>query len=141
MSPRTKNNKPSAKHGKKPATTSKKPSAKTRERPTQPYDNGLKRLVTARPQDWLNWLVPGATFCRQLSENQASLTLITDTVLEVSMNGRPGIVHIEFQSGPDADMDCRLLEYATLLYRKYRCKTMTNFVIYLRPDAKPEAPV
>src|SRR5579862_3757919 len=141
MSPRTQNNKPPAKREKKPAISSKKKSANPDEMPDKPYDNGLKRLVTARPQDWLNWLVPGATFCRQLSENQASLTLITDTVLEVDMNGQPGIVHIEFQSGPDADMDCRLLEYATLLYRKYRCKTMTNFVIYLRPDAKPEAPV
>src|SRR5579862_32364 len=100
--------------------------------PAKPYDNGLKRLVTARPQEWIDWLVPGATFCRQLSENKERLTLSAGSVLAVSLNGQPGIVHIEFQSDYDKDMDSRMLEYFMLLYRKYKCPTMTSFVIYLR---------
>jgi len=51
------------------------------------------------------------------------------------------LYHLEIQSGPDADMAQRLLEYNVLAYRRYQCP-VSSYVIYLRKGGeRPQPPL
>lgn len=97
----------------------------------KPYDNALKRLMALCPQDFLNWLISGALSTGQRSQEFESVTIEADAMHETLFCERPMLFHVEFQSGPDPDMEQRLLEYSVLSWRRYKC-TASTFVIYLR---------
>jgi predicted transposase YdaD len=98
---------------------------------SKPYDNALKRLMALCPQDFLNWLISGAFSTGQRSQEFESVTIEADTMHETLFCEQPMLFHVEFQSGPDPEMEQRLLEYSVLSWRRYKC-TASTFVIYLR---------
>src|SRR5439155_13170859 len=78
-----------------------------------PFDATLKQLVQAHPRDWLDALgVPAGEPVEVLTPDLSTVTRFADTVLRI---GERSIVHIDFQSGPDAALPRRLLLYNALL--------------------------
>src|SRR5437764_394603 len=64
-----------------------------------PFDATLKQLVQAHPRDWLEALhVPAGDPVEVLTPDLSTVTRFADTVLRV---GDRGILHLDFQSGPD----------------------------------------
>ena len=47
------------------------------------------------------------------------------------------ILHIEFQTQPDAEIPFRMADYRLRVYRRYPQKQMHQVVIYLKPTASP----
>lgn len=102
----------------------------------KPYDNGSKRLLSVCAQDLLDWLVPGARFTGQFSEQFQSAELEADAMMETYNNDQREFVHFEFQSSYDADMAQRMLKYAILAWDRYQC-SIRSYVLYLRPSGTP----
>ena len=64
-----------------------------------PFDATLKHLIQSHPRDWLNALnIPADEPVEVLTPDLSTITRSTDSVLRV---GGRGILHIDFQSGPD----------------------------------------
>jgi predicted transposase YdaD len=97
-----------------------------------PFDATLKQLVQAHPRDWLAALhVPAGDPVEVLTPDLSTVTRFADTVLRV---GDRGILHIDFQSGPDPGLPRRLLLYNALLHEAYAVPVHTA-VVLLRPAA------
>src|SRR5262245_48667876 len=97
-----------------------------------PFDATLKQLFQAHPRDWLDALgVPAADPVEVLTPDLSTVTRFADTVLRV---GDRGLIHIDFQSGPDAALPRRLLLYNALLHEAYGLPVHTA-VVLLRPQA------
>jgi predicted transposase YdaD len=95
-----------------------------------PFDATLKQLVQAHPRDWLDALgVPAADPVEVLTPDLSTVTRFADTVVRV---GDRGLIHIDFQSGPDAALPRRLLLYNALLHEAYGVPVHTA-VVLLRP--------
>src|SRR5438552_1374609 len=61
------------------------------------FDGHSKAAVHERPQDYVTWLRPGATFKRFLSTEQKLVTdFDADGVLEIEEHGKPGLMAVEF---------------------------------------------
>jgi len=101
-----------------------------------PWDSLMKRLVGAKPRHFVNWLLAGATYVRALDIELKSQHLFADALLEVIVEGRPALLHIEFQTGQDVEMEVRLLEYNILASHQYRRLPIYSYVIYLRQDGE-----
>lgn len=101
------------------------------EKQDKPYDSGSKRLLALCAQDFLDWLAQGAVFTGKRSEAFQSIAIDADILHEVLWYEKLGLVHLEIQSGPDANMEQRLLEYNVLAYRRYKC-FVNSYVIFLR---------
>jgi predicted transposase YdaD len=95
-----------------------------------PFDATLKQLVQSHPRDWLDVLgVPATDPIEVLTPDLSTVTRFADTVLRL---GDRGILHIDFQSGPDPALPRRMLLYNALLYNAYAIPVHTA-VVLLRP--------
>ncbi len=105
------------------------------------WDDSIKRLFREHPQDFVTWLVDGATFLDTVSGELKYRTRRTDELLRITRNGKESLLHIEAQSKEDKDIEDRLLEYnllATLTYHK----PVISCLILLRPVADaPKSPL
>ena len=101
----------------------------------KPWDNGSKRLLDEATQDFLDWILQGAFFTGQRSQEFESRQLDADSMHEMIFQDERMLCNIEFQSGPDPEMELRLLEYCVLAYRRYSCPVHT-VVIYLKKGGK-----
>src|SRR5436305_533462 len=104
-----------------------------------PYDNGAKRLITLCAQDLISWLHKKAVFKNHGTGEFKSVTFEADAAQLCTIDNHPAIIHLEIQSGGDANMEQRLLEYNTLAYRYYRHPAL-SYVIYLRTGGKRPKP-
>jgi len=101
----------------------------------------MKRLFWQAPQDYVQWLLPGAVFVSNLSAELENETLYADLLFEVILLGVRMLLHIEFQRNRDAQMPERLWEYNMKASKKYKC-TVWSVVIYLKNDGQvPEPPL
>jgi predicted transposase YdaD len=92
-----------------------------------PFDATLKQLVQAHPRDWLDILhVPADAPVEVLTPDLSTVTRFADTVLRV---GDRGLLHLDFQSGPDAALPRRLLLYNALLHEAYALPVHTAVVL------------
>lgn len=57
-------------------------------------------------------------------------------MLDIILNGKPALIHIEFQTDYDEEMEVRLLEYNVLASRQYNHRPVRSFVIYLKKGVK-----
>jgi hypothetical protein len=87
----------------------------------KPWDDMLKRMFAAHPQQFLNWLLPGAVILHELSSelktqtlselkaNQAPDTrdLYSDILYAILWYGVETIVHIEFQRRGEKEKEGR----------------------------------
>ncbi|HEY1377268.1 MAG TPA: hypothetical protein VGF55_10765 [Gemmataceae bacterium] len=97
-----------------------------------PFDATLKQLVRAHPRDWLDALgVPAAEPVEVLTPDLSTVTRFADTVLRV---GDRGVLHLDFQTGPDPGLPRRMLLYNALLHEAYGVPVHTA-VVLLRPRA------
>ena len=95
-----------------------------------PFDATLKQLVQAHPRDWLAALqVPATEPVEVLTPDLSTVTRFADTVLRL---GDRGLLHLDFQGGPDAALPRRLLLYNALLHEAYGLPVHTA-VVLLRP--------
>lgn len=97
----------------------------------KPYDSGSKRLLERFAQDFMDWLAPGAVYTGKRSEAFQSEAIDADIIHEAHRDGQLELVHVEIQSGPDANMEQRLLEYNVKAFRRYQC-FVDSYVIFLR---------
>ncbi len=100
---------------------------------THVWDDTLKRLVEAYPQDFVSWLLTGATFTGFRATELRNKKLIADVIADVELAGEPMLLGIEFQSTDDSEMAERLLEYSILASRMHE-RMMLSCVIYLREN-------
>src|SRR5947209_2415822 len=100
------------------------------------WDTSLKLLIGEKPQDFINWLVPGANYRRVVSPHLPGRKIDADTLYEIVLRGKPMLLHIEFQSYRDRNMAKRLWEYNVRATLKYKLPAL-SFVFYLKRERKP----
>ncbi len=107
-----------------------------------PWDSAGKRLLREMPQHVVSWLIKGATFLRILPSELKSRNIFADGLYEIKVNGKPALMHIEFQSRQHKIMPVRLLEYNVLASSENDWWPVYTFVIYLRKDGDvPQSPL
>jgi predicted transposase YdaD len=95
------------------------------------FDATLKDLVQNYPRDWLALLdAPPTEPVSVVTPDLSTLTAFADVVLRVGQC----LFHIDFQSGPDADLPRRILLYNVLLHERYNLP-VHSVVVLLRPRA------
>ena len=105
------------------------------------WDDTMKRLVRANPQDFVSWFLERAQFKDMLSVELKNRTIESDLLLLVDLDGEEVLLHLEFQSTKDEDMPLRLLEYNVLTTRQH-ARRVYSCVLYLRKDGVvPESPL
>jgi predicted transposase YdaD len=107
------------------------------------WDDMLKRIFAARPQDFVQWLLPFAVLVSKapLELKTLTRTVNADALYEVLIDGQKALFHVEFQRRPNAAMADRLWEYNVLATLAYGCPVY-SFVIYLTAGGKvPEPPL
>ena len=96
------------------------------------WDSLMKRLVRRYARQFVRWLSAEAVFVRALDIELQNQQLFADALLEVMLHGTSALLHIEFQTYDDADMEVRLQEYNVLASRQYEHLPVYSYVIYLR---------
>ncbi len=105
------------------------------------WDDKMKRIFAAAPQDYVSWLLPGARFIGKASLELKTLTctISTDALYKAILDDKQVILHVEFQKRTDPDMEKRICEYNVLATLEHNCPVY-SFVIYLIKDGKIEEP-
>ncbi len=105
------------------------------------WDDKMKRIFAAAPQDYVSWLLPGARFIGKASLELKTLTrtVSTDALYKAVLDDELVILHVEFQKRTDPDMEKRIWEYNVLATLEHNCPVY-SFVIYLMRDGKIEEP-
>ena len=98
------------------------------------WDSNLKRLIGDNPEAFVKWLLPEATYVRELSQH-LNRSIDTDILYEVILDGEKIVFHLEFQRNNNANMANRVLEYNVFASCKFDC-TVVSFVIYLKKESK-----
>ena len=96
------------------------------------WDGVMKRLVKGYAKHFTTWLRGEAVFVRALDIELKNQHLFADALLEVLLHAKSALLHIEFQTYDDPEMEMRLLEYNVLASRQYRHLPVYSYVIYLR---------
>ncbi len=105
------------------------------------WDDTIKRLVSANPQDFVSWLLERAQFKDLLSVELKNRTIVSDILLLVLIDGQEVLLHVECQSTDEEDMAVRLLVWNVLATREHK-RRVYSCVIYLRKDSNlPESPL
>ncbi|HTI15224.1 MAG TPA: hypothetical protein VL461_11760 [Dictyobacter sp.] len=97
------------------------------------WDRHMKHLVGEAPQDFVQWLVQGAKYEREVSPHLSNRSIDADILYEISIEDQSYLLHIEFQKRSDSDMARRLWEYNVYATCKF-AKPVYSFVIYLQAD-------
>lgn len=101
---------------------------------SQPYDHLLKSLLEGREKEMLHYFLEDAEYQETLDVEIHRTTLRVDRVYKIMYKGQLAILHLEFESGPDENMDVRLLDYHAYLYRKYRIPVFSTVVYPFRTN-------
>jgi predicted transposase YdaD len=101
------------------------------------WDDSMKRVFASRPQDFVHWLLPGATLLSKASLELKTLTrtIDTDSLYKVLLDGHEAVLHIEFQRYSDPKMANRVWEYNVLATLEHKCPVY-SYVIYLQAGGK-----
>lgn len=97
------------------------------------WDSSIKLLAEANQQDLVTFLLPGATFEKELNSEMQSRVLEADLLYVVNWDGTQVILHVEFQKRRDSNMGKRLWKYnaqATIITDL----PVYSFVVYLQQD-------
>jgi hypothetical protein len=105
------------------------------------WDDTFKRLFAASSQDFVQWLMPGATLLEKapLELKTTTKTRNADVLYKISIDGQEALLHIEFQKRADSMMARRVWEYNVLATLEYGCPVY-SVVIYLRPTGEIAQP-
>ncbi len=95
------------------------------------FDNISKFLVTEYPADFANWLLGQQIALTTLNPTELNLEPIRADAV-VFLSAPELILHLEFQTAPDANMPLRMADYYMRLKRKFPQQDVKQVVIYLR---------
>ena len=100
---------------------------------TQVWDDTLKRLIMANPQDFVSMIIEEARYEGDLASELKNWTRRADVVMSILLHGEKMVLDVEIQSTQDDTMGQRLLEYNVLATREHNCRVI-SCVIYLREE-------
>jgi predicted transposase/invertase (TIGR01784 family) len=80
------------------------------------FDSTCKQLVESFSEDFASWLLGEPITMSQLSPSELSLEPIQADAL-ILLESEDIVLHIEFQTKPDPEMDFRLTDYRLRTYR------------------------
>lgn len=105
----------------------------------KPFDAALKHLVSEHPRDWLECLgVPCDDPREVLKVDLSAVTSAADNLLRVGNR----VVHIEIQTGPDADLADRILLYNVLAHRATKLPVLSAvFLLRSNPQSPSDSDV
>lgn len=98
-----------------------------------PWDTLMKHLIRTKPQHLVSWILKRAQFKERLSE-EITVTLYSDGLLLVELDGQRIILSLEFQSKADPRIRERLQEYNILASREHNYLPVFSCIIYLRKN-------
>jgi hypothetical protein len=107
---------------------------------TQPYDSSLKALFEGHIAEIIPHLFPGARFSGELNDEVLKPPVRADRVYIVDVYNAVAVVHIEMETGADAEIAYRLLEYYGILLKKHQ-EPLISIVIYPFRTILPESPL
>lgn len=100
------------------------------------FDNVCKFLAENFSSDFAGWLLGEPIGLTKLSPTELFVQPIRADAL-ILLESEQAILHIEFQTQPDAEIPFRMADYRLRVYRRYPQKQMHQVVIYLKPTASP----
>lgn len=95
------------------------------------YDNICKFIAEEFSEDISSWLLGRSIRLTQLSPSELSLEPIRADSLILQSDDEL-VLHLEFQTEPDADIPFRMADYRLRVYRRFPDKKMRQAVIYLK---------
>ena len=107
---------------------------------TKSWDSTLKRLIHVNPNEFVQWLIPNATYLSEQPSELESLQREVDILLQVMMNGQRMLLHIEFQTYNDRDMAERLLLYNVLARNAHKLPVFSCVIYLLKDGVVPQSP-
>jgi predicted transposase YdaD len=102
-------------------------------------DNAFKVMLHYHPEQFVARFLPGAEYVETLATELPRESLFADALLRVRYRGELYILHIEVQSGADAKIPERLLQYMVLIWLREQTKVL-SVVIYLSKTKTPTSP-
>jgi flagellar biosynthesis/type III secretory pathway protein FliH len=102
------------------------------------WDGKMKLLASVAQEDFVSWLVEGARFERELSANFATRDRDGDNLWQISIEGKPCLLNLEFQLKPNENIARRMWEYNVDAAIKYE-QPVKSVVVYLREPSHPKA--
>ena len=100
---------------------------------TQVWDDTLKRLIMANPQDFVSMVIDEARYLGDMATELKNWTRHADVAMSIELFGEKMVLDLEIQSTQDDTMGQRLLEYNVLATREHNCRVI-SCVIYLREE-------
>ncbi|MGB0564905.1 MAG: Rpn family recombination-promoting nuclease/putative transposase, partial [Spirulinaceae cyanobacterium] len=99
------------------------------------YDNFCKYLIETYPDDFATWLLGKVTPLTKLEPTE----LITEPIRADSLllQGEDVVLHVEFQTGVDAEIPERMANYYLRIRKKFTSKRIVQVVVYLRQTGSP----
>ncbi|MGB0562945.1 MAG: Rpn family recombination-promoting nuclease/putative transposase [Spirulinaceae cyanobacterium] len=99
------------------------------------YDNFCKYLIETYPEDFATWLIGKPVSLTQLKPTE----LISEPIRADSLmlQGHDVVLHVEFQTRPDAQIPERLANYYLRIRRKFPKKRIVQVVLYLCKTGSP----
>jgi predicted transposase/invertase (TIGR01784 family) len=95
------------------------------------YDNTCKYLAENFPEDISSWLIGDRVMLTQLNPTELNVDPIRADSM-ILLTNQDLILHLEFQTDADDEMQFRMIDYRVRAYRKFPTKRMKQVVIYLR---------
>ncbi len=95
------------------------------------FDNICKFLAENFFTDFATWLLGEPISLTELSPSELSLEAIRADAL-ILLESAEVVLHLEFQTQPDANIPFRMIDYRLRVYRRFPQKQMRQVVIYLK---------
>jgi len=100
------------------------------------FDNTCKFFAENYPEDMATWLIGRPIQLSKLDPKELSNEPIrADSLILLQSNQL--ILHIEFQTDPDAAIPFRMADYRLRIHRRYPHKSVIQVVVYLRESSNP----
>jgi hypothetical protein len=101
---------------------------------SKPYDAALKAMLEVAPADWPHLAGFPAERAEVIDADVSTVTAATDKVIRLR-SPAAGIMHFDFQAGPDASLPRRVHGYNALLEDRHELP-VHSVVLLLRPEAQ-----
>jgi predicted transposase/invertase (TIGR01784 family) len=95
------------------------------------YDNTCKYLAEQFSEDISSWLIGDRVMLTELKPTELNVDPIRADSM-ILLTNQDLILHLEFQTDVDDEMQFRMIDYRVRAYRKFPTKRMRQIVIYLR---------
>jgi len=97
------------------------------------WDDLMKMLVRAHPQDFVSLVLQGAHYLEDITSELKVRSIEADFLCKADRNGEEVILHVEFQRRHDSTMGRRMWEYNSVTSYLTQLP-VCSFVMYLRED-------